>query len=116
MDVRAKVTQYTRIDVRISVQLHFDYQEKRLCATDPIEAHFQYHFTHFLTALPLAGRGAGVDAFAFGAVLALDTGAFAPALAFAAGAGAIRLGCGVLGLLIGFGAGFGFVLLLMPRG
>ena len=27
--VRAKVTQYTRIDVRISIQLHFDYQEKK---------------------------------------------------------------------------------------
>ena len=49
-------------------------------------------------------------------MLALDTGAFAPALAFAAGAGAIRLGWGVLGLLIGSGAGFGCVLLLMPRG
>lgn len=48
---------------------------------------------------------AGVVAFGFGAVLALG---------LALGAGVIRLGCGVLGLLIGFGADFGCGLQRLP--
>lgn len=91
------------------MQLHCDYREYRPCATDPVEAQFQYHFL-LLAVLPLAGRGAGVEAFGFGAVPALDMGAFA----LAAGAGVIRFGCGVLVLLIGFGAGFGCGLQWLP--
>jgi len=93
----------TRINVRISIQLHVDYREYRPCATDPVSAYFQYHFTLFLTA-PLAGREAGVEGFDFGAVLTLDTEAFAALVALAVGGAVIRLGCGALGLLIGLGA------------
>ena len=80
--------------------------------------HFRYHFPLFFTAGP-AHRGVAAGAFAFGAVLALDPGAFVPTLAGGAlgvGAGAIRLACGVPGLLIGLGVGLGCVLLPMPRG
>lgn len=91
----------TMIEARISIQLHWDYREYRPCATDSVEAHFQYHFTLFLTA----GLEAGVEAFGLGAALALG---------LAIGTGVIRLGCGVLGLLIGFGAGFGCGQLRLP--
>ena len=64
-----KKSRNTRIEVRISIQLHFDYREERPCATDPIEAHSQYHFTLFL-----AGRGAGVEGFGFDAVPGLQVG------------------------------------------
>jgi len=86
-----KKSRNTRIEVRISIQLHFYYREGRPCATDPIEAHSQYHFTLFL-----AGRGAGVEDFGFDAVPGLLVG-------FGAGFGAVA------GLLVGFGAGFGAV-------
>ena len=118
MGVR-KTSRSTATGVRISMQLHCDYREYRPCATDPVEAQFQYHLPPLLTAPPPAGRGAGVEAFGFGAVPALAMGAFAATLGLApldlvGAAGVIRLGCGVLGLLIGFGAGFGCVLLQLP--
>ena len=102
------------------MQLHCDYQQDRPCATDPVEAQFHSHFPPLLTAPPPADRGAGVEAFGFGAVPAFDMGAFAATLGLAAlldlaaGAAVIRLGCGVLGLPIGFGAGFGCVFLQPP--
>ena len=96
------------------MQLHCDYRQDGPCATDLVEAQFQYHFPPLLTAPPPADRGAGVEAFGFGAVPALDMGAFAATLGLAAGAAVIRLGCGVLGLPIGFGAGFGCVFLQPP--
>src|SRR5258706_12044509 len=45
----------TKIGVRISIQLHFDYREYRPCATDPVEAHILPISLH---ALP-SGRSRG---------------------------------------------------------